>query len=128
MKVQLFLAHLLASLLLITTVHAITPAAPAVPVQPPNAGLFSLPTSQTPGAFFSFGQNIVDKHQLQISLNPNYTKTDNQRFLLMTPAVLYGLSDSASLYITVPYALEYRSGDQHASGIADSNIQFEYAF
>jgi len=128
MNPKFFLANLLGFSLLTATVNAISPRATTVPVQPPNVGLFSLPSSQAPGTFFSFGQNIIDKHQLQITLDPSYIKGDDQSFLLLTPSVLYGLSDSASLYFTVPYALDYRSGNQHAAGIADSNVQFEYAF
>lgn len=41
--------------------------------KPPSIGNFSLPSSQQPGPFFSFGQNIVDKHQLIVSYNPSYT-------------------------------------------------------
>jgi hypothetical protein len=97
-------------------------------VQPPSIGLFTLPTSQEPGPFFSFGQNIIEKNKLQIYLSPNYLKVDDGNFFAITPSFLYGLTDSASFFLSTPLAIDYRNGTDHSSGTGDTGLQFEYAF
>ncbi|KTD25412.1 Uncharacterised protein [Legionella lansingensis] len=96
--------------------------------QPPNIGNFALPTSQQPGPFLSFGQNIIDKNQIQIYFDPNYQHNTNESFLQIPAAFLYGLTDEASILVTLPVAADYRSGPDHSSGIADISVQGEFAF
>lgn len=96
--------------------------------EPPNIGNYSLKTSQQPGPFFSFGQNIIDKNQLLATYNPSYLYSKNQSILEGTPSLLYGISDSMSLLVTVPYAFRYNNGGQTQSGIGDLAIDLEYAF
>lgn len=108
--------------------QALTPLTMTVEGQPQNQGIFALPGSQQPGPFISLGQNIIDKNQLQLFLEPTYLKGVNQGFLEFYPSLLYGLSDSASLYLLAPWALNYRNGFSHSQGLADTTLQFEYAF
>jgi hypothetical protein len=96
--------------------------------EPPTEGIFSLPYSQQPGPFFAFGQNIIEKNQLQYVLTPNYAKGKNQSYLDLTPSFVYGLSDTASVYATLPFALHYQTGEEHSSGVSDASLQLEYAF
>ncbi|MGC1182340.1 hypothetical protein [Legionella sp.] len=96
--------------------------------QPPSKGNFSLPSSQQPAPFFSFGQNIINKNQLTVSFNPSYLYSLTQRITEETPSILYGITDSASLLITIPYALNYKNGTQNLSGMGDVPIDLEYAF
>lgn len=96
--------------------------------QLPTIGNFSLPTSQQPGPFVSFGQNIVDKNQLIVAFNPSYAYSKGQSVLEGTPSVLYGITDSASILLTVPYAIRYINGTQNLSGIGDLALDLEYAF
>ncbi len=117
-------------LFLLFTTYANQPAAntPLLANQPPNIGNFSLATSQQPGPFFSFGQNIVDKNQFIVSFNPNYLYSQTQRILDGTPSLLYGITDSASVLLTLPYALSYKNGNQNLSGVGDLGLDLEYAF
>ncbi|KTD06402.1 hypothetical protein Lgra_3179 [Legionella gratiana] len=94
----------------------------------PSRGNYSLVTSQQPGPFFSFGQNIVDKNQLIVSYNPSYLYSKGQSILEGDPALLYGITDSMSLLVTLPYAFSYNNGDTTQSGIGDLAIDLEYAF
>lgn len=96
--------------------------------QPPSIGNFSLSSSQQPGPFFSFGQNIIDKNQLIISYTPNYLYSKTQTILEGTPSVLYGITDSLSVLLTVPLALKYTTGTQTMSGMGDLVLDLEYAF
>jgi hypothetical protein len=96
--------------------------------QPPSRGNFALGSSQQPGPLVSFGQSIIDKGQLQLFLEPTYLKTRSDTYLATTPSILYGLYDVASLYISLPVALNYRSDPDHSSGVSDALYQLEYAF
>lgn len=95
---------------------------------PPEEGNYALPTSQQPGPFLSFGQNIIDKNELQIFLTPNYFKAHSETFFTVSPSALYGITEDSSLYVIAPVAADFRSGDDHSSGAGDTLIQYEYAF
>lgn len=82
----------------------------------------------TARSFFSFGQNIIDKNQFIVSFNSNYLYSQTQRILDGTPSILYGIADSASLLLTLPYAFSYKNGNQNLSGIGDLVLDLEYAF
>ncbi|MCL9683759.1 hypothetical protein [Legionella maioricensis] len=116
-----------------STALAANQKSPAPSASPPSVGLFSLPFSQQPGPFLSFGQNIIEKNKLQIYLSPTYLKLDDQYYFAFTPSLLYGLTDSASFYLYTPWAIDYRAPDHnndihHSSGASDTSLQFEYAF
>ncbi len=99
-----------------------------IAAKPPSIGNFSLASSQQPGPFFSFGQNIIDKNQAIASYNPAYLYSKTQVITEGTPSFLYGITDSASLLITLPVALSYRNGTKTISGAGDLALDFEYAF
>ncbi|WP_454780961.1 hypothetical protein [Legionella sp. WA2022007384] len=101
---------------------------PTLANQPPTVGNFSLATSQQPGPFFSFGQNIVDKNQLIVSFNPDYLFSQSQQILDITPSLLYGITDTASLLLTLPVVSSYKNNNQNLSGISDFELDLEYAF
>lgn len=115
-------------LFLITFANMSAAIKPLLANQPLSVGNFSLATSQQPGPFFSFGQNIIDKHQFILSFNPSYTYSLNQNILEGTPSFLYGITDSASILLTLPYAFSYENGNQNLSGMGDLAIDLEYAF
>lgn len=96
--------------------------------EPPTIGNYSLGSSQQPGPLFSFGQNIVDKNQLIVSYNPSYLYSRGQNIVEGDPSLLYGITDSMSLLVTLPYALRYDNGGKTQSGIGDLAIDLEYAF
>ena len=127
-KTSFFTLYFLVFSLLSFTVKAQEQGTPAPSVQPPSIGLLALPTSQEPGPFFSFGQNIIGKNKLQLYLSPNYLKVDEGNFFAFTPSLLYGLTDSSSFYLSTPLAIDYRNGTAHSSGVGDAGLQFEYAF
>lgn len=96
--------------------------------QPPSIGNFSLDSSQEPGLFFSFGQNIIDKNQLILSINPNYLYSPGQPVVDETPSLLYGISDTSSVLLTLPYSSNYNNGSQKLSGTGDFILDLEYAY
>ncbi len=79
---------------------------------PPSIGNFALPDSQQPGPFLSFGQNIVDTGNAQLFVTPAYIKPPPNTF---SASILYGFTNTSSLYISVPNA-------------GDPSVQGEYAF
>lgn len=95
---------------------------------PPPVGNFSLPLSQTPGAFLSFGQNVLDKGQTQLLLYADQYGGVNNRYTDIVPGILYGLTDKLSIFFNMPIAASYQQDDQHSSGLADAFVQFEYIF
>jgi len=115
-------------LLIISYAISFTAIKPLLANKPPTIGNFSLATSQQPGPFFSFGQNIIDKNQLILSFNPSYLSSQTQQILGETSSLLYGITDSASLLLTLPFALSYKNGNKDLSGIGDLELDFEYAF
>lgn len=96
--------------------------------EPPAMGNFSLPVSQQPAPFYSFGQNIINKSDAQFFLTPNGAKGATSHYLELSPSFLYGLSDQASVLVTLPYLVNNTSNTAHSSGYSDLNVQAEYAF
>lgn len=91
-------------------------------------GILAFPPSQQPNGMVSFGQNILSKKQAQAFLLANEFKGDDQCFINLVPGILYGFTDSLSLFISAPLAVRYRQDDHHSSGPGDLSIQLEYAF
>ncbi|WP_242602463.1 hypothetical protein [Legionella rowbothamii] len=100
----------------------------AIAIQPPSIGNFSLSSSQQPGPFFAFGQNIIDKNQLTVSYTPDYLYSKTQSILEGTSSLLYGITDSFSVLLTLPIALKYATGKKTLSGMGDLVLDLEYAF
>lgn len=91
-------------------------------------GNFLLPTSQQPGPLYGFGQNIVDRHDLQFFLYVNEHGSKKTSFTDIIPCFLYGLRDNVSLFVVLPFTPLYKSGCHRSAGIEDMSIQLEWAF
>lgn len=91
-------------------------------------GNLALPTSQQPGPLFGFGQNILDKGDIQAFLYTNFQQGGNNSFTRCIPSILYGISDTCSLNVGTPIALRFRINNDHSSGFEDIFAQLEYAF
>lgn len=96
--------------------------------KPPAIGNFALSVSQQPGPLVSFGENILSAKETQLSLFADDYIGVDKHFVDLIPSVLYGITDSLSIYLNVPYALSYQLGQQKSSGIEDAFAQLEYAF
>lgn len=113
-------------LLLISVLFS--PYAYAVDEEPPIAGNFILPYTQQPGALYGFGQNILAKNELQVSiLGDNFVGVGNH-FVDVYPILIYGITDNLSVLLTMPVASSYKEGGNHSSGVEDTFLQFEYNF
>lgn len=97
-------------------------------MEPLHEGNFALPTSQQPGPLVSFGQNIIDNYQMQINLQPLFTRMVQGSELSTELFFLYGLNNNASLLLSIPFALDYKNSSGHSQGLSDLAIQGEYAF
>jgi hypothetical protein len=96
--------------------------------EPPQMGNFALRVSQQPAPFIAFGQNVINKHQFQMYLYSDYFHGPDQHFTDLLPYAVYGISDNSSLLVSMPVALDYRSGGYSSHGLANATIQYEYAF
>lgn len=95
--------------------------------KPIKAGNLALPSSQQPNALISFGQNILNKGQAQLLLFADDLHGRDQEFVNVVPSLLYGITDTFSIFLSAPIA-HYEQNGQHSSGIEDLSAQFEYAF
>ncbi len=96
--------------------------------EPLKIGFLAFPTSQQPGPLIAFGQNFVDKGQLQAILVGSYIKGHKQYAAIINPTFVYGVTDTFSLFFAAPDAVKLRQGEDHSSGIQDLLLQVEYGF
>lgn len=97
-------------------------------IEPIAEGNFALPTSQQPGPLVSFGENIVDKGQVQLFVFGDAFIGKKSYLTDVIPSILYGIRDDLSFFFNVPFAPRDKDRNQHASGLEDIFAQFEYAF
>lgn len=97
-------------------------------VEPPKIGNFALPTSQQPAALFGFGENIIDKGQIQIYFFADAFVGKKKFISDAIPSVLFGITDDLSIYFNFPFAPYLKDGNSHSSGLEDFFVQLEYAF
>ena len=99
-------------------------------IAPLHIGNFSLPSSQQPGAFYSFGSNIIKKGQCQIAFTPDIFKSTGERYIEYSTNILYGTTEKSSLLLIIPSELEYKNKNNnlHYYGFGDITLQGEYAF
>ncbi len=97
-------------------------------IEPLAIGNLSLPPSQRPRGQFSFGQTVVQKHDLLIFAFANSLKKCNRRLTDFSPILLYGVTDSFSLSITPSIALKFKKNGCCSRGIEDLFVQGEYIF
>lgn len=101
-------------------------------IEPLPIGNFSLPKSQRPGAFYSFGSKILEPGQWQLATKPNIFKETDARFIGMPNTLQYGLSKYSAVYVAFPATLDLQtkvpSGYHHAAGMDNLGVQGEYEF
>lgn len=101
-------------------------------VEPLPTGNFSLPKSQRPGAFYSFGSKILDKGQIQVATKPNYFKESQVIFFGMPNQIQYGTSDRTSVFVAFPATLYYEkhtpTTTTRDTGFDNLGLQGEYEF
>lgn len=95
---------------------------------PPNIGNFALPSSQQPGPLISFGENIIDKGQIQTFLFADKFKGVRKQAVDIIPSILFGITDDLSVFFNVPIAASYKDDEKHSSGLEDMFLQLEQAF
>jgi len=101
---------------------------PSKIVDPFKTGNFILPASQQPGALIGFGQNVIDKNELQLFLMADDFLGIQKHAIDVIPGILYGITDNFSVFFNLPYAANYQEGRKHSAGLEDAFVQLEYAF
>ncbi len=95
---------------------------------PPPIGNFSVPTVTQISPLVSFGQLIIGKNALLPELTGSYTKGNQNYSNTLTPNVMYGILDTLSITLYVPFTLNSKQGSSYAKGINDITVQGEYAY
>lgn len=90
-----------------------------------HVGNFALPTSQQPGPLIGFGQNIVDKGDLQLFVFPDQLKGKSKSYVEVIPSILYGINDKFSVFIQLPIAAKFKIEPFKSHGVEDLTIQLE---
>ncbi len=97
-------------------------------VEPPAVGNFALPNSQQPGPLISFGQNVIDKNGTQVFLFLDDAEASKSRYVNAIPSLLYGITDTLSIFVSIPYAAHYQFANYTSSGLEDISAQLEYTY
>ena len=101
-------------------------------VSPPTIGNFGLSSPQQPGPFLSFGQTLIGRNYLQLSLSTfspysNITGPFNN----INASLTYGITDNTALYFNFPITADVatRNHSFHgiSSGVRDITLQLEQA-
>jgi hypothetical protein len=95
---------------------------------PSALGNFALPTSQQPGPLVSFGENIIEKNQVQLLLFADAFIGSKNYLTDVIPAILYGITDELSFFFNVPFSPGNRDKTNYSSGLEDIFAQLEYIF
>jgi len=91
-------------------------------------GNFALPSSQQPGPLIGFGQNMLDKGELQFFNYFDYLRGCNKKFTELIPTLLYAFTDDFSLFLQMPIAAKFEEDRDIFRGIQEVIVQFEYSF
>lgn len=97
------------------------------PDGPPKIGNFALPSSQQPAALFGFGGNIIDKDAVQVFFFADDFVGNTRTVVDMIPAVVYGITDDLSLFLTFPFTPIFQDRNCRSEGLQDFFAQVEYA-
>lgn len=100
--------------------------------KPPSIGNFSLPTSQTPAPFVSFGQRLIGKDVIELNLVADDRLGHQQSYLDSAVILDFGITDNFTTTLFIPYALSFKNLEEdeieRSSGFEDIYLQGEYAF
>jgi hypothetical protein len=97
-------------------------------LEPPKVGNFSLPTSQQPAALFGFGGNIINQGEVQLYFFADWFHGKKKQTADLIPSVLFGITDTWSIYFNFPFTPGLRDGHNRSSGLEDWFVQLEHAF
>jgi len=98
------------------------------PLPPLETGNFSLPVSQEPGPLVSFGENIVDKGEVQLFVMSDGFFGKNTYSTDIIPGLLWGVTENLSFFFNVPVSPGNKSDHSKSSGLEDVFAQFEYLY
>jgi hypothetical protein len=97
-------------------------------IQPLPIGNFALPVSQQVAPIVSFGQLVLGADVLQLYLLGDFFLGHETFTSILTPAILYGLTDQVDVYLQLPFSPRNKVRDHSSAGIEDIILQFEYAY
>lgn len=96
--------------------------------QPAKIGNFALPSSQQPSGVVGFGENIIDKGEVQLMCPTNEFIGKNKTTINTIPSILFGVTETFSLLFNFPFTPLLKEDYHKSRGLEDFSIQPEYAF
>lgn len=90
-----------------------------------HVGNYALPVSQQPAPFISFGEFVIDKGDLLFYIRGQQTKGRKELYAEVAPSIVYGISDSFSIYIELPIEVKQKYNGAESHGTGDVFVQFE---
>ncbi len=96
--------------------------------EPPKIGNFALSASQQPFGLFAFGGNIIDQGEVKLYFFADGFFGKNKITTDFIPSVLFGITDSLSIFFNFPVLPILKDGRNRSSGLGDFFVQLEYAF
>lgn len=91
-----------------------------------KVGNLAFPVSQQPNPLISFGQNLLNKKQVQALVLTTEIRGKDKYFIGTIPGILYGFTDDFSIFINAPIVVRSRLDHHHSSGVGDVIFQLEY--
>src|SRR3990167_3166904 len=109
-----------------SAIHAHTTDAEG-PLQP-LTGNFSVTSATQVSPLVSFGQLLVGKNVLVPELSGYYTSYHHGYLNVIEPNFIYGILDTLSLTLFIPFTPQSKSYSSTSTGIEDMTAQLEFAY
>ncbi len=93
-----------------------------------RTGNFAVEPSQMPGPLVGFGEHVIGENLVQLYNYGDAFLGRNKRYIDFIPDAIYGVTDTFSVTLNVPVAVQYKEDDEHSYGLEDISLQFEYAY
>lgn len=93
----------------------------------PVIGNFALPGPQQPGPLLSFGQTLIGRNKLQLSIDNYSPYSLGGAFDNVNAGLVYGFTDTTSLFFNYPIRNNPQTRAHHATMLKDVSVQIEHS-
>lgn len=97
-------------------------------VEQVKIGNFAVDGTMQPVPFLGFGENIISQYEALGGVGPSWLVGPTQKFVDVSPYMLYGVRNDFSIMLGFPTAVSYKHDNDHSAGFSDLFVQLEYAF
>lgn len=93
----------------------------------PTTGNFALPGPQEPGPLLSFGQTLIGRNKVQLSVDTYSPYSLGGAFDNLNAGLIYGFTDTTSLFFNYPIRNNPETRSHRATSLKDVSIQLEHS-